>query len=291
VSADTSQPQFDTTPLLLINGWTCSQNNWGSLFTNGLYKVPRFTGGRQVIAFDNRGVGKSSTTEGPYSVGQLSEDAAELLAALGVSSAHVLGVSMGGMVAQQLAVDKPELVSSLVIGSSTAGGRKMTAADKGFARSFFGSFRKWDENDRQARLAGARSFISGCVAPRNKLANHASVVDRLAMSYEWADKRGIDGINAQLGALGTFKGVPLESISQPALIVHGTHDQVLPYGNAETLATELPAARLLPLHGQGHLWNLTQESAVRTIDQFLVDVDAGALAESYSVEPYADGYN
>jgi pimeloyl-ACP methyl ester carboxylesterase len=291
VSADAADEHNDATPLLLINGWTCSQNNWGSLFTNGLYKVPRFTGGRKVIAFDNRGVGKSSTTEGPYSVGQLSEDAAELLAALDVSSAHVLGVSMGGMVAQQLAVDKPDLVASLVIGSSTAGGKMMTAADKGFARTFFGSFRKWNEDDRQAKLAGARTFISGCVAPRNKLANHSSVVERLATAYVWSDKRGVDGINAQLGALGTFRGVPLDEVTQPSLVVHGTHDRVLPYGNAETLATALPNARLLPLHGQGHLWNLTQESAVRTIDQFLVDVDSGEVAESYSVEPYSDGYN
>ena len=76
----------------------------------------------------------------------------------------------------------------------------------------------------------------------------------------------------------------------PALVVHGTDDQVLPHPNGAALAAALPDARLVSLEGQGHLWTHTHESAVRTIDRFLLDVDAGAPAGSYATEPSAENY-
>ena len=281
----------DTKPLLLVGGWTCPRDLWGALMTNGLYKEPRFSAGREVIAFDNRGVGESSVTEGPYSVGQLAADAAGLLSDLGHESAHVLGLSMGGMVAQQLAADAPETVASMVLCSTTAGGKLMTAADKGFARSFFGSFRGWADDDDAAQLDAARSFVRGCLAPRNRLSNQSGQVERMARAYLWAGKRSAEGMNNQLGALGTFGGVDLGTLPQAALVVHGSHDQVLPFANAVTLAAELPAARLLALDGHGHLWPYTHESAVRSIDKFLLDVEAGSVADAYTAETYAHNYN
>ena len=74
------------------------------------------------------------------------------------------------------------------------------------------------------------------------------------------------------------------------LVVHGTHDQVLPFPNAVTLASELPGGRLLALEGHGHLWTYTHESAVRSIDKFLLDMEAGAISDSYTTEPYAPNY-
>lgn len=281
------------TPLLLISGWTCTREEWGGIMTNGLHKEPRFSGGREVIAYDNRGVGESSVTPGPYSVESLAADAAELLDRLGISRAHVLGLSMGGMVAQQMAVEVPSKVASLVLCSTTAGGRKMTAADKSFARSFFGSFRKWsseDGGDEASRLECARAFVRGCLPPCNGNSNTSGLVERMARAYLLAGTRTVEGINAQLGALGTFGGTDLSAIHQPTLVVHGSHDQVLPFPNAVTLATEIPGARLLRLEGHGHLWPYTHESAVRTIDKFLLDVEAEDLAESYTAEPYVLNY-
>jgi len=278
------------TPLLLINGWSCPQGMWGTLMTNGLYKTPRFTGGREVIIFDNRGIGLSSSPDGPYSVGGLASDARELLAHLGHKRAHVLGVSLGGMVAQQLAHDCPDAVASLVLCSTTAGGKRMTAASKKFARSFFGSFRGWEDSDSVTQMNSARNFICGVLAPRNRLSNQSSTVERLAKSFLWAGERSLKGINAQLSALSWKGGLELSAIEQPSLVVHGTHDQVLPFPNAETIAAALPQSRLLQLPGHGHLWNVTHESAVRTINQFLLDVDSESLADSYTAETYAPNY-
>ena len=260
--------------------------------TNGLYKEPRFSGGREVIAYDNRGVGKSSVTQGPYSVASLAADAAELLDRLDISRAHVLVLSMGGMIAQQMAAEAPSKVASLVLCSTTAGGRKMTAADKSFARSFFGSFRKWsiEDGDEASRLECARTFVRGCLAPRNRISNTSGLVERMARAYLWAGRRTTEGMNAQLGALGTFGGIDLSAMHQPTLVVHGSHDQVLPFPNAATLAAEIPGARLLRLEGHGHLWPYTHESAVRTIDKFLLDVEAEDVAESYTTEPYVLNY-
>jgi len=274
----------------MINGWTCPADLWGALFTNGLYKTPRFTGGREVIVFDNRGIGNSSVTEGSYSVAGLANDAAEVVAALGHDKVHVLGISLGGMVAQQMASDAPESVASLALCSTTAGGKLMTGCEKGFARSFFGSFRGWKEEDPASQLDAMRVFIKGCLAPRNKLANDSSNVERLAVSSLWAGQRTSEGMGNQLAALGWKGGLDLKSMTQPAMIMHGTEDQVLPFPNAETLAATMPTARLVPLHGHGHLWNFTHESAVRTLDQFLLDVEAGSLADSYTTEPFAPNY-
>ena len=96
---------------------------------------------------------------------------------------------------------------------------------------------------------------------------------------------------AQLGALGSFDGAAaMEALTMPALVVHGTHDRVLPHANALALVAALPDARLLTLEGHGHLWTHTHESAVRSIDRFLLDVDAGKAAGAYAVEPSLDNY-
>jgi pimeloyl-ACP methyl ester carboxylesterase len=278
------------TPLLMINGWSCPGDLWGTFFTNGLYKTPRLTGGREVIVFDNRGIGDSSVTEGPYSVGGMANDTAEVVAALGHNKVHVLGISLGGMVAQQLASNAADSVASLVLCSTTAGGKLMTGCEKSFARSFFGSFRNWQEDDPTSQLEAMRIFIKGCLPLRNKLANDSSSVERLARSSLWAGHRTAEGIGNQLAALGWKGGLDLEGIECPALIVHGTEDQVLPFPNAKALAAAMPSARLVPLHGHGHLWNFTHESAIRTIDQFLLDVEANNLADSYTTEPSAQNY-
>src|SRR6202011_5323486 len=91
-------------PLLLIMGMSGTYDHWGARFLEHLRE------GFDTISYDHRGVGASSWLEGPVSIAQLADDAAGLLGALGIDSAHVLGVSMGGMVAQELALAHPERV-------------------------------------------------------------------------------------------------------------------------------------------------------------------------------------
>ena len=251
------------TPLLMINGWTCTGEFWGSLMPN---ETPK---GRDVVTFDLRGSGHSDVTEGPYDVKMLAEDTKALIDDLDITGkVHVLGFSLGGMIAQQIAAAYPDRVASLVLCSTTAGGKNMVAADKEIAKAFFGCFRKFDTEESE--LIAARTFAEYGLAPHNQ----NSLIDRVARTYLSSSKCTTDGINAQMGALN-WKGVKDEETSSdiPVLIVHGTGDQVLPYGNVQGMKSLWSRSRVLELPGHGHFWNATHETAADTIERFLQDVD------------------
>src|ERR1700694_2224321 len=107
-------------PLLLIMGMSGTALHWGEPFLELLRED------FEVIVYDHRGVGASSPIEGPITIPQLAEDASGLLSALGLDSAHVFGISMGGMVAQELALAHPEQVRTLALGCTWAGGPTAT---------------------------------------------------------------------------------------------------------------------------------------------------------------------
>jgi len=262
----------EATPLIMINGWTCTGNFWGSLLANG---QPRFVGEeRDVVTYDLRGSGDSDVTDGPYDVNMLAEDANALIDDLELSGkVHVLGLSLGGMIAQQLAASYPEKLASLVLCCTTAGGKRMIAANKDDARTFFGSFRNFD--DEKSKMKAARTFVEYGLATNNQNVE-SSLVDSLTRSYLSESKCTVEGINAQFGALN-WKGIKdEESPSElPVLIVHGTEDRILPYGNVEGIREIWPRSRVLSLSGHGHFWNVTNENAARTIASFLEDVDQG----------------
>ena len=102
-------------PLLLIMGLGANTTSWFS-------QIPDFSREYQVIAFDNRGAGRSAKPNEAYSMGQFSDDARGLLDHLGITSAHVFGMSLGGMIAQELVLRAPERVRTLVLGGTMAGG-------------------------------------------------------------------------------------------------------------------------------------------------------------------------
>src|SRR2546421_2252342 len=103
-------------PLLLIMGMSGTALHWGEPFLNALRSD------FEVIVYDHRGVGASSRLAGPLTIAQLAGDAAALLDALGIESAHLMGISMGGMVAQELALARGEVVSTLTLGCTFCGG-------------------------------------------------------------------------------------------------------------------------------------------------------------------------
>jgi 3-oxoadipate enol-lactonase len=210
-------------------------------------QLPALAASRHAIAFDNRGAGRSLKLPGPYSIDELADDAAAVVRALaGGRAAHVVGLSMGGYVAQALALRQPSLVRSLVLMSTATGGAETHPVP---------------EATRQAWLAAA-----GLPAPE-----YARRTMWLSFAPGWAEEHPDEYERllaarlefptppecwaAQYAACEEFlrRDTPVEDMNVPALVLHGDADRVVPIENGRALAERLPAARLVELPGRGHL--------------------------------------
>ena len=227
-------------PLLLIMGMSGTALHWGEPFLTALRES------FEVITYDHRGVGASSRLSGAITIAEMAQDAAGLLEALGISSAHVLGISMGGMIAQELALEHPELIRTLTIGCSYCGGPGSSHIDRvAFAKlsaaMLSGDRQKairagWEANVSEARVNDAELYASFLA-----IAAERSVAVPVVMAQ--AQAAAAHDTSARLG-----------DITAPTLVIHGTEDQMLPVGNGRLIASLIPGARLEILDGIGHLF-------------------------------------
>ncbi|HEX2085779.1 MAG TPA: alpha/beta fold hydrolase [Solirubrobacteraceae bacterium] len=236
-------------PLLLIMGMSGTHLAWGDPFLDALARD------FAVTAYDHRGVGRSGRVDEPFTLSDLAADAAGLLDALGLESAHVMGVSMGGMVAQQLALRHPDRVRTLVIGCSYAGGEgsALTPPD-----TFQRLADAWSSGDRERALrVGWEINVSAPYAAR------PGAYERWReMALTLRVSPAIIGL--QLQAISRHDvSARLGEIAAPTLVVHGTEDQMLPAANSRVIAERIPGARLVELAGVGHLfwWEQPERSA------------------------------
>lgn len=236
-------------PLLLIMGMSGSRLSWGEAFLGELARD------FDVVAYDHRGVGSSSRSERPFTLAELAEDAAGLLDALGWDTAHVVGISMGGMVAQELALAHPERLRTLTLGCTYAGGEgsSLTAPE-----TFQALSEGMLSGDRERALrVGWEVNVSEAFATHDE--QFAAFRSR-ALEAPVA----VPIIMAQLQAInGHDTSARLGQISTPTLVVHGTEDRMLPAFNAKLIADAIPGARLELLEGVGHLyfWEQPERSA------------------------------
>jgi 3-oxoadipate enol-lactonase len=194
-----------------------------------------------VVSYDNRGFGGSDRPAGPYTVAQLAGDAAAVLDAAGLERAHVVGVSLGGMVAQELALSRPERVDHLVLVSTTPGTRGHPMPER--------TMRLMLEAPGLAPAVAVRRFVE------NALADGApeELVERV-VAYRTANPPDLAGWQAQALAGATFDALGrVAGIAAPTLVVHGTEDAVVDSRNGDLLAESIPGARLELLPRCGHL--------------------------------------
>jgi pimeloyl-ACP methyl ester carboxylesterase len=237
--------------ILLIGGMGASMDWWEEEFCQRLA-----AGGRFVIRYDHRDTGRSvSYPAGApgYTGADLAADAVGVLDAFGRRSAHLAGISMGGALAQQVALAHPDRVDSLVlISTSPAGpGHAELPPMSEDLRAYFAAkvpLPDWAERSAvidylvgyERRLEAAEYFDEARVR-----ALVARIVDRTS-------DMAASVTNHALAEEGELVRGRLAEIAAPALVIHGTADPLFPYGHAEALAREIPQAELLPLEGVGH---------------------------------------
>ena len=249
-------------PLLMISGFTAQASGWSEPFTRWLQET------FSTIRYSHRGTGTSDRLDGKITLRDLADDAAGILMALGVDKAHVLGVSMGGMIAQELVLNHPQQVLGLVLGCTACGGEHRVAAEPevmdlltpqpGLSR---------EEQQRRSWPA---------ITTPEFLESHRDVLEeRLRRSL--VNPTPIETAMRQMAAVQAFDTFDrLPQIKAPTLVLHGDSDVLVPVGNAHVLKDRISGAELRVFPGAGHLFTFEfpEESAAAVVE-FLARVPVG----------------
>jgi len=240
----------DAAPLLLIMGFGRQMIAWPDTLCSML--VER---GFHVIRYDNRGVGLTTVGESgaardaawpPYTLDDLADDSAGLLAALGIPAAHIVGASMGGAIAQSLAIRHPERVLSLTSIMSSSGNPAVAGSDPDVVRLI--SEPPTSERDE----AVARAVRIALAIGSKGMVDEARARDVAARSWDRNPSfAGLEGQRLAMAA-STDRTEPLGHLSVPALVIHGEADPLVSVRAGEATAAAIPGARLLTIPGMGH---------------------------------------
>src|SRR5271156_79258 len=228
-----------TIPLLFLEYFNSNMDGWDPEVTNGL------AADHEVILFDNAGVGASGGKT-PNLVAEMAEHCVAFCRALGLKQIHVVGFSLGGMIAQQLALEHPQLVGRLLLlGTGPRGGEDMTFTELSpeeqadpvafLLAAFF--------SPSEASQAAGREYMKRLESRKNDLdlpVSRDSAVGQLAAIREWGT----------IPATGRY--ATLKNITQPTLIVHGNKDIVVTPINAFILEEHLPNAQLIMYPDSSH---------------------------------------
>lgn len=229
----------DAPPLVLIGGWASYRWIW-------FRQVPTFKEKYKCIVFDNRGAGKSSKPDIPYTMEMFAADTVGLMDALNIERAHILGISMGGLIAQQVAISYPERVRSLILVSTHFGGpNSIPMDDRNMALLI--AFPTETISKEQAREMRYRATFSEQFLRENR--------DILEHIDEWAEKHPTPVFaqvhqSAAVSAFNAEKEV--KNITASTLIIHGDSDKAVPTENGRLLEKNIPISRLSLIEGGSH---------------------------------------
>lgn len=231
-------------PVLLIMGLGYPGDMWYRLVAR---LAPRF----RTIRFDNRGVGRTGVPAGPYPVAVMAADALAVLAAAGEPAAHVVGASMGGLIAQELAITAPERVRSLVLLCTHPGLPHATMPEPEALALVAARASMTPEEAAEASVP----FVYAPGTPRPRIEEDFAVraqlpTDPAGYAYQAAGSAPFDRYD------------DLGRIVAPTLVVHGTDDRLVPAGNAKILADAIPGAQLALIEGASHILFTDQEEQV-----------------------------
>ena len=231
----------DTKPIILITGASATMDMWNPLLLEQLASA-----NYRVIIFENRGVGESTVGTKEFSIPQFANDTLGLLDALGISKADVLGWSMGGMIAQQLAVTNPDRLHNLILYTTSCGGPNDRPTPPEVIQ--IGTNASMSQEERIQKLAplffAPASWFEAHPDYLNYFPIHAYIQSKEAVSQEIHQQ--------QLDAAATWTGIcnALSSITLPTLVIVGTDDDPAP--DSLTLAEGIPGSWLIRIRDAGH---------------------------------------
>jgi len=250
-------------PILLIMGLGVTSHLWHR--TRPVLAERFWT-----LALDNRGVGRSDVTCGPYSISLMAADAAAVLDAAGVESAHIFGVSMGGMIAQELALQYRKRVRSLILGCTSAGGPTAVRAEPEATQMLMSR----GEMTTEQALEAPVPFIYHSATSRER------IDEDVAIRRRWFPRR--EAYSAQLqGILAWESYSRLSEIDVRTLVIHGEYDRLVPPGNAKLIAERIPGAKLVMIPHASHIFATDQPDRTHeAILSFLTNRDGGTGARA-----------
>lgn len=235
-------------PIVMINGLGAAAQDWGPLEDLLAQRA-------RVITFDNRGAGRSLAPARPFSLERMAQDTVAVFEAYGLASASLIGHSMGGMIAQLVALARPDLVERLVLIATHSGPRSAVPSTPEARAAMFPQEKLPREElvRRQFMVYVASHFLK----------HRRDEFERM-MATRLANLIPLEMWQLQLQAvLGSERAEAIRSIRAPTLILHGRADTLIPFANGEMLRDLIPGARLVALEDCGHIvnWEKPTEAA------------------------------
>ncbi len=226
-------------PLVLIMGLGGDITRWWRI-------LPVLAKEFRVIAFDNRGVGRTDKPDIPYTMAMMADDIAGLMDVIGIDAAHIFGISLGGMIAQNLALRHPQRIISLILGCTRCGGSHSITDESGGESALNPELIELLTPEERARqmlpFLWSQEFIDN---------NPEIVEQQIALSRD--NPIDLTGYTRQLEAANTHNTYDrLPEIKLPTLVIAGDADRLIPHQNSPLIASRIPGAELVILEGMGH---------------------------------------
>jgi pimeloyl-ACP methyl ester carboxylesterase len=222
-------------PLVMIMGFTASRIGW-------MPQIRFFRKHYRVVTFDNRGVGKSDKPPGPYSTRMMADDTVKLMDLLGIEKAHIMGVSMGGMIAQELAINYPQRVMKLILACTYA--RQDETSGDALEQAKFLQLSPEKKVDAMVGLAFNKPLYKSTFG----------LLARVLARFIGASARvGIAGQSEACLKHNTLDR--LSSIAAPTLVIVGTGDRLIKPTASEVIAGKIPNAKLVRVEGGSHCFS------------------------------------
>ena len=227
--------------LVLIMGYSGDQTGW-------MFQTRAFKKHYRVITFDNRGVGKTDKPSGAYSMKMMADDTVGLMDHLDIKKAHILGVSMGGMIAQAVAINYPERINKLVLGCTWAGGDESGHHPPEFLKALGIGESHTNDDSRSMTIRE----IAGLAMSSTFNSKLCRIILPLLMKIQFRLMPTTGLLGHMEVDMGHNTADNLHTINVPTLVITGTKDRLIKPTSSEVIAKLIPNAKLVKVEGGSH---------------------------------------